>query len=298
MAFTQPYTIKYSDSPNVVLQFLHEVIQTPLENEKEWLQNTDGFYSPHKNGDFCELIFFNAGSRDIRMGSNKTEVYSTGDILVVRPDEEHYSRSHDCILDRYHIHISPNAFTALKNQGQDIMGIFFNREKYSNNKISLSPEEQLYIQKLLMSLDHTVRFGNVGTRDVESYALVIRILSLLNNHSGSIPNQKAEKNEILLNMLSYIEHSYPDSDVMHNLAVHFDISRSSLWRLFKTELHTTPYEYLQRVRLKNAKLILEQGSDVTSTSTQCGFSDCSHFIKKFKEMYGITPLKYKKQVYG
>jgi AraC-like DNA-binding protein len=295
MAFKQPYTIKFSDSEEVLLQFLHEIIETPLEQEKKLFEMSDGFYAPHVNDNYCELIFFNAGSRDIRIG-NYESVFKAGDILVVRPDEEHCGRSHSCILDRYYIHISRNSFEGLKNEGQSIMGIFFDREKYTNNKITLLLEEQRQVQKLLMQLDNIVRFGDEKTKDIESYAIVIQILSLLNKHFKGIKDYKSQKSEFFLGILSYIENSYSDADIMSSLLKNFGVSRSNLWRMFKEEMNITPTGYLQKVRMENAKLILEQGCDVTSTSIQCGFSDCSHFIKKFKEWYGVTPLKYKKNL--
>ncbi len=82
---------------------------------------------------------------------------------------------------------------------------------------------------------------------------------------------------------------------MQNIIKNFGISRSSLWRLFKSELNTTPNDFVYNTRLKNAALLLKRGYDVTTTAEMCGFSDCSHFIKKFKEHYKMTPLKYKKE---
>lgn len=295
MAFTQPYTIKFSDSEDVLLQFLHEIIETPLEQEKQIWEMSDGFYAPHINGNYCELIFFNAGSRDVRVGNYESE-FKAGDILVVRPDEEHCGRSHSCILDRYYIHISCNCFEGLKEEGKSLLGIFFDREKYTSNKITLHIEEQRQVQKLLMRLDNIVRFGDEITKDIESYAVIIRILSILNKHFNGIKDYKTQKSEFFLGILSYIENSYPDAEVMSCLLKNFGVSRSNLWRMFKEELNVTPNEYLQKVRLENAKLILAQGCDVTSTSIQCGFADCSHFIKKFKEKYGVTPLKYQKSI--
>ncbi len=61
------------------------------------------------------------------------------------------------------------------------MKIFCNRTKNTNNKMTLPIELQSRIQKLLTSLDHTVCFGNESTKDFESYALIIEILTVLNN---------------------------------------------------------------------------------------------------------------------
>ena len=74
---------------------------------------------------------------------------------------------------------------------------------------------------------------------------------------------------------------------------HFSISHATLWRLFQKELSASPSEYILDIKLKKAKIMLLQGFGVQLVSDQCGFCDCSYFIKKFKLKYGKTPYKYK-----
>lgn len=284
MAFTKPYTIKFSNSKEKYIEFLHEIIRTPLKDE---LFLEDGFHKPHTQ-EFYELIFYNSGGRYVRIGPNEYE-FGAGDIFVVCPDEEHGGKSIACMLDRCYIHISPEAFSDLKD-GANLMKVFSDREKYTNNKITPPPEAQETIRRLLTEIDNTVRFGNKQTKDNEAYGLIIRLLGVVN---GCMKSVAPAKDKLLLNILSFIENSYPDCDVMEEVLKHFSVSRSSLWRLFKSQLNTSPYSYLQKVRLENARLMLKAGYDVTNASMQCGFSDCSHFIKKFKEKYGVTPYKYK-----
>lgn len=292
MAFTKPYTIQYSSSQSVLLEFLHEIIKTPLAEDAYFFENRDG-YRPFHSQDYCELIFFQSGSRDIRIGKT-SHTFNAGDIMAVTPSELHSGRSHNCILDRYYIHISPNAFAHFKDKGKAIMGVFYNREKYTNNKITLPWPQQSRVQKLLRLIDTTIRFGNESTRDIEAYALIIEILGILNSHAQNQNNTRPHTNAFLLNILSFIENAYPEPDVMDNVMHNFGISRTSLWRMFKTELNTTPYVYLLKTRLESAKLLLDAGYDVTNAAAECGFADSSHFIKKFKEKYGVTPNTYKR----
>ena len=39
--------------------------------------------------------------------------------------------------------------------------------------------------------------------------------------------------------------------------------------------------------------MLDEGADVTSVCYDCGFNDCSYFIKVFKSYVGMTPFRYK-----
>ncbi|MBQ8526717.1 MAG: helix-turn-helix transcriptional regulator [Clostridia bacterium] len=286
MAFTQPYTINFSDSGDKYLQFLHEVINTPLPEEGKIL-DSEGFRPPHSQN-FYELIFFNSGSRIIRVEQSQYS-FGTGDIFAVGPGQKHSGKSTECNLDRYYIHISVNAFDHLKNSGGELMKIFLDKK---GHKITPSAEKRKMIFEYLRTVDSIVRFDKSSLKDINAYSCILRILALINEECRD--SVKDSKNELFLNVLSYIENSYNEKDVIENITSVFGISRSSLWRMFCSMLDTTPGKYLLEVRLKNAKLLLENGNDVTWTAMECGFSDCSHFIKRFKERYSVTPLKYKK----
>ena len=91
-----------------------------------------------------------------------------------------------------------------------------------------------------------------------------------------------------------MENASDEQDLLPRVQQHFGISRSSLWRLFRQELQSTPAAYLQQLRLENARRLLLSGGSVTDTALASGFSDCSHFIQLFKARYGLTPLQYQK----
>ncbi len=291
MAFTVPYRIKFSDkscNDSYRLEFLHEIIKTPLPEEKETLRK-DGFKMPHTQ-DFYELIFFNSGSRDIEVEGNIRK-FSEGDVLIISPGEAHCGRSHDCVLDRYYIHIGKDVFSSLADGGKSIMAVFDKCKKTGNNCIRPSSAKRAELRSFLMNIDNIIRFSDESTKDIEIYAIIIRILSLLS--VTQTDSKQNFRNETLLSIMSYIENSYPDSNVINNAAKNIGVSRSTLRRMFKDELFTTPSEYLLQIRLQNARLLLESGDSVTDTAMKCGFSDCSHFIKKFKAKFSVTPRKYR-----
>ena len=40
---------------------------------------------------------------------------------------------------------------------------------------------------------------------------------------------------------------------------------------------------------------VENGESVSAVTEKCGFSSTAYFIKKFREHYGTSPLKYRKE---
>lgn len=284
MAYTKLHTVELF--PNRTIEFVHEIIHITIPPETR-----SAFQRPHTQ-DYCELIFFCAGMREIKIGDT-VHRFQAGDLLAVRPDEAHCSRNLPCMLDRYYLHIPPHTFDALRD-GDALLRLFFARPPYAGNRIRLPEDAQRAVRELFVRLDHTVRFSSSATKSAESLSCIIELLCLLNECTQKIPSPIPTRSELLLRILSFMENAFAQEHVIQDVTQHFGVSRSSLWRLFKGELNTTPHEYLQNIRLENARLLLHSGCDVLTTAMRCGFADSSHLIRLFKARYGMTPLKYQR----
>lgn len=74
------------------------------------------------------------------------------------------------------------------------------------------------------------------------------------------------------------------------LASFMNISRRQLERLFRNNLHYSPREYYNRIRLYNARrLIMQTKKSILEISLLSGFKSTSHFTKNYREMFGIPP---------
>lgn len=79
-----------------------------------------------------------------------------------------------------------------------------------------------------------------------------------------------------------------------HLTDRFDIGPRTMQRLFDRYVGVSPKWVVQRYRLQEAALLLEQGGhlDGPAVSQELGFYDQAHFIKQFKALVGITPDAY------
>jgi transcriptional regulator GlxA family with amidase domain len=65
-----------------------------------------------------------------------------------------------------------------------------------------------------------------------------------------------------------------------------------LERNFLTETGMSPKEFYRAMRLRYARwLLLNTTKRITVIAYECGFADSAHFIRGFKEVYGVTPGK-------
>ena len=78
------------------------------------------------------------------------------------------------------------------------------------------------------------------------------------------------------------------------LASSVNLSASPLRHLFKDETGLTPAQYLKRLRLERARELME-GSflRLKEVLPQVGITDESHFVRDFKAMHGLPPIKYR-----
>ncbi len=119
-----------------------------------------------------------------------------------------------------------------------------------------------------------------------TYELLIRFF-----HACNIPT---EAPSIAL-AKEYIEsHFQIPSLSVGEVAQAVGISQSLLFRLFRTETHMTPTEFLRRTRIRKAKQMLLRTPDIriSELAAACGFSDCAYFCKVFKAETDMTPKAF------
>ncbi|KQW30008.1 transcriptional regulator [Acidovorax sp. Root402] len=74
-----------------------------------------------------------------------------------------------------------------------------------------------------------------------------------------------------------------------------DSSSRQLERVFLAETRTTPSEYYRNARLKYARwMLMSTDLPIITIACECGFSDASHFIRHFQQLYGMPPGRMRK----
>jgi AraC-like DNA-binding protein len=82
-----------------------------------------------------------------------------------------------------------------------------------------------------------------------------------------------------------------------DLAKELNLSYWRLSHLFKTETGTPPHQYLRKLRMEEAKRLLETTFlSIKQVMVQVGLRDESHFVRDFKRTYGSSPTVLRNQV--
>ena len=125
---------------------------------------------------------------------------------------------------------------------------------------------------------------------------------LLSNSSGWSERHLNKRTGVDLNdrrlerVLEYMQHQCTAPLTLDQLAAEAGISRFHFARLFKAKVGVTPHQHLVQLRLKHARMLLnETGIPVSEISLACGYMHAGHFCAAFFEAFAITPAVYRRQ---
>ena len=78
------------------------------------------------------------------------------------------------------------------------------------------------------------------------------------------------------------------------------MSDRQFYRKMTALTDSTPTVYIQRVKIKKAKSLLDGDSRMSfrEIADKCGFNDYSNFVRTFKNTYGVTPTEYRRSNAG
>lgn len=93
-------------------------------------------------------------------------------------------------------------------------------------------------------------------------------------------------------VIRFINDNYADPIDSDTIAKRFFISRTKLDRDFGIYTQTSVRKFITSVRLKNALRFMRSGVNVGDSAARSGFNDVSHFIRTFRQCYGLSPHRY------
>lgn len=110
------------------------------------------------------------------------------------------------------------------------------------------------------------------------------------------PTEPKEDLPILEQVLHYINQNYDNCNfsIQETASLHH-LNSSYLSQLFKKQMNTTLHDYIADLRIKKAKQLLEVTTmPIDMIAEEVGYYNTSSFIRRFKQISGITPGEYRK----
>jgi len=97
--------------------------------------------------------------------------------------------------------------------------------------------------------------------------------------------------------IEYIQHNLSNKITMRDLTKLTGYSERSLQLVFKNSLNESPFEYIERERLKKAKALIEthkQSKRISEIAQDVGLVHLGRFSVNFKKYFGVSPSQLAK----
>ena len=250
---------------------------------------------------FMEIIYMLEGSAYIEV-ENHNYVLEKGDLLVIHPQMNHaiYStgqlpivyavlKFNASYLNIQSSHLPKLSYLLQMASETETLSMYFPK-----NEISHIPMNDLF--EKCISIVEQKQFGYDVLAHSYYCIIMMELIKLWINQGLQLRKQPAIKKttDSLMEILEYIDNHIGESLKIEELASMCNMSYSHFAKEFKRLYGQTCKDYILSAKIHRAEDLLQfTDYDLNYISQEIGFSDCSHFIKYFKQFHKITPKQYR-----
>lgn len=126
--------------------------------------------------------------------------------------------------------------------------------------------------------------------------LLLNLIETFQPYARHVPSGPKESAHRFEQIRDYLHDNYMQPVTLDELAAVVSLSPYHFQRTFKAHFHVTPHQMLMAIRLWHAKRLLTNGMLAAQVAAASGLTDQAHLTRAFSQRYGITPVRYQKQV--
>lgn len=249
--------------------------------------------------DFHEMEIILSGSA-VNSINGKSFPVGPGDVFIVGKGATHEISRVDQ-LELYNVGFRSQAMRSIGNDLLKLPGFraLFLMDQPTDpaiRRLKLEPSELKTVKRLLdeMYEEYCRNLPGCQTVLLGEFARLTVLLS--RNYSRDIPEKIIWQ---IASALAKMERDYAEPISISDLAASVYLSERHFRRQFENIYQQSPKTYLQNIRLNAAMEFLRQKEmSVTDIALACGFSDCNHFSRVFRQRFGISPTEYRKRYFS
>ena len=249
--------------------------------------------------DELEIIYVKQGKLHVTI-SGENYIGSPKDAFVVSPGSLHFMGSPTGDAD-YYTFLFPLEYISF--QTDDLMEKSI-LSPLKRGRLMISPQindTAADICERLIEINAQISGKNAEKIDVanieaqfETKITLIKFIQKMWSNNLILENGTNGTNTIEKEMITYIRQNYTREISLKEFGAQFHLSEKYISRYFKEHFHITLSQYVNHLRLEHARQLLEESAaSVTEVAMCSGYQNVSYFIRSFKKMYGVSPLKYR-----
>ncbi|CAD5896282.1 MAG: AraC family transcriptional regulator [Carnobacterium sp.] len=286
-------------------------LEIPELNEhflfRSFVNEGDILVYPHWHKEI-EIIYVKEGN--VNIGVNDVPIQlKRNDIYFINGGDVHYflaSPESERIVIQFDLSFFQD-ISSLEKTNKEMRNLFSSIVQASS---LWSQEVADQMRQLLMTVHEENNERKSGYRYVikakmfEMLAILSREVPQNENWNDQVREEisstkQMENLERLDKIFMYIEAHYQDTITLNDISAYMGFSSFYFTKFFKKNTGTTFIQFLTEYRLNKAKwILLNEDATVTEVAERTGFSSVKTFHHQFKDLMGISPLKYKKTISG
>ncbi|MFN8574329.1 MAG: AraC family transcriptional regulator [Gemmatimonadaceae bacterium] len=238
-------------------------------------------FAPHAHETYAIGVIERGASR-AQIGTNE-HLHRPGDVILIEPNVVHTGGAAAEEGWSYRMFYVPPGLLA-SMVGEDESPAHFRRPTRADHSMA---EQMVDVHRVLE-----------GERDLlEKESALAQLLSnmLVRYRDRALPREAPAPNARLARVRDYLTEHFADTVRLDELSRLAGLSPFYLIRQFRKAYGLPPYMYLELVRVNVAKAMLQQGATLRDVTYSTGFSDQSHFTRRFKRVFGYPPGYYAKR---
>lgn len=240
--------------------------------------------------DYYQIVFIHSGEGEVDFSDFSYDAQAN-QVYIFKPNVKHRLKAsrtkyfNTIELKFYCNNIESNSFimqlpSHIDNVDMQIRNIFMSIEEELRKKERYI--EELIKTLLAQALYHLAR--NLYREDEKC---------LLGKNTSYTYGNKSSLNP-LNDVIKYIHENYEQEITLEDLAGIVHLSPIYFCSVFRDTFGTSPMQYLQDIRLENAKQLLSNSNDsITNIAERVGFQSIHYFSRLFKAHEGVTPSYFR-----
>lgn len=237
--------------------------------------------------DRIELHLVKSGCMDLYCDDRHIKVYP-GELSIVSPGVLHSGKASDegyeCFVIMFEI---SDLFNGTVSAKQYIEPIVKGDVRFCDK--TKIPQIVGLAEKIV-----STQLSESNHHPLEIVGYLYSLLGLLCKHCIDSTHSFLPKFEKFDNVINYINGNFTKNISVADISKKFGYDESYFCRKFKKVTGITLVKYIRTQRLEHARKSLEKTNDsIRHIAISSGFPDAAYFTNCFKNMYGISPTKYR-----
>lgn len=236
-------------------------------------------YKPHIHMDI-EILYIRRGSQTLKIDGVEY-VLKQGETAVIFPDVVH-------------------EYVYEKNERSDIDAILIICSKKFYGRFFSDMSDSFLINPIIgkdeLPSDARYAFDSISAKLSKNMqiAWLVIILSRIFEKVNVLKGKSSPVEDMSYKITTYIDEHFKEAITLKNLADELNVSATYVSRIFSKKFKTNFRTYLGKIRAEYASELLRTTDDkIITIAKNSGFESISTFNRIFREIYGISPRKFR-----